>query len=551
MNVLVLYNADDPDAATVASYYADARDISLAQLCAVPGVDPLAPAMTFDDYAAVIQPAFRACLAAIPQSDEIDYVVTIRGLPYRIDITDGYSASLEAMLQVDGGVDADGIAIDGQPQKYSTLAGTYEAAVQNPAFIDGTASDGDFTVTNPYSASYQSAPAVVRNTRQPKSFHASSNWASRTSDLTGHFYVVTRLDGFDYDDARALVDRGSAADGTFPDAELMCMAAADDARGARDPECEYTTRMLTAAGFNGSWVTPYDGALSGHTVAAYFTGSADLTGAIAGESYVPGAIADNLTSFGALPQNFFCSDDGLTCPASEAQTSIARFVRAGATGAHGTVNEPLNDVFPLASTLLFYTFGYNLGESQLFAERYLYWQNLYLGDPLTTPYAERPVVSLPASVPEGSALTVTATHPDGISEIRVYVDGAYVGGDVTDSATLDFATTFPGAIVGDVHEVIAVAIATDAPVTRTGWPVPDQSPRPQTQGWERVELTITDALPADSGSDSGAADSGGPADSGATKSGPKGCGCAATGDLGAGWPAFLLGTVLLARRGRR
>ncbi len=536
MNVLVLYNADEPEAGDVARYYADARSIPDAQLCGVAGIDPLVQSMTFADYAALVQPRFRECLAAVPESGEIDYIVTIRGLPYRVDIPDGYSASLEAMLQIDGGVDSDGAEIDGQPQRLGS--GYYLASVDNPAFVGGTAEDGDFAVSNPYSASYQSAPAVVRANKQPRAFHAARDWVSRGADLSGHFYVVTRLDGFDYDDARDLVDRGSAADGTFPEAELLCMAGADDARGARDPECEFTARMLAAAGLAGTWVSPHDPTLSGHTVAAYFTGAADLTNGIAGESYVPGAIADNLTSYGAVPQNFFCSDDGVTCPASESQTSIARFIRAGATGAHGTVNEPLNNVFPLASTLLFYTFGYNLGESQLFALRYVYWQNLFLGDPLTTPYATRPVVALPTTVNQGAPLLVTASHPGGIAEIRVYEDGRYVGGDASDAASVGI----PGE-VGEVHEVVAVAIAVDAQVERTGWPQPDQQPRAEVQGWSRAQVEILPAAP-DTGEDS--ADSGG-ARTDDPPNGPA-CGCTSAGGRGLAGGAVWAGVMMLRRR---
>ncbi|MSP56989.1 MAG: TIGR03790 family protein [Myxococcales bacterium] len=538
MNVLVLYNAADPDAAGVARYYADARSIPDAQLCGVAGVDPLALSITFEDYAAIVQPRFRECLGAVPQADEIDYLVTVRGLPYRVDIAGGYTASLEAMLQVDGGVDSDGLEIAGQAQR--TTSGYYQASVKNPAFVDGRAEDGDFTVSNPYSGSYQSAPAVVRDSKQPRSFRASDDWLDRTLDLTGHLTVVTRLDGFDYDDARDLVDRGSSADGTFPDAELLCMAGADDARGARDPECEFTARMLAAAGLNGYWLSPHDAALSGHTVATYFTGAASLTTGIAGQTYVPGAITDNLTSYGAVPENFVCSADGLTCPAAESQTSIARYIRAGATGAHGTVNEPLNNVFPLASAHLFYTFGYNLGESQLFALRYLYWQNLFLGDPLTTPYAERPLVSLSsAGAPAGEPVEVTASHPNGIAEIRVYVDGVWVGGDLSDTASV----VIPG-FAGEVHDVVAVAIAMDAPVTRIGWPEPNQQPRPEVQGWTRVEF---DVLPPP--------DTGDPFRDSAGGEPEPGCGC--SNGTGAGtsplalWAIATLASAALTRRHRR
>ncbi len=530
MNVLVLYNGQDSEAAGVASYYADVRSIPAAQLCPVAGVDPLAQSLTFEDYAATVQPALRTCLAGIPAADEIDYIVTIRGLPYRVDITDGYSASLEAMLQIDGATDGNGLEIAGQAQAYSS--GLYLASIDNPAFVAGYASEGDFTEENPYAGSYQSAPEVVKTARQPKSFRRSAGWASGGAEFTGHLFVVTRLDGFDYDDAMDLVDRGAAADGTFPTADILCMRGADEARAARDPECEYTTRMLTAAGFSGTWVDTHDAALAGFSLAAYFTGTQTLTEGIAGNEYVPGAIADNLTSTGAYPQNFYCSDDGLTCPASEAQTSIARYIRAGATGAHGAVNEPLNNSFPLASALLFYTFGYNLGESQMMALRYLYWQNLFLGDPLATPYGERPVVTLSATqtIPRGEPLLVTATHPDGVAEIRVYIDGAYVGGVEGDQASVAVEGD-----EGDIHEVIAVAIAENVEVQRDGWPEPNQEPRADVQGWVRVMLEVG---PSGDGPDT--------ADTSDTSDTSEPCGCGQQ-DVSP-WPAAMIAATLLLRR---
>ena len=161
------------------------------------------------------------------------------------------------------------------------------------------------------------------------------------------------------------------------------MEGADSARAARDPECEYATRMLSAAGFNAEYLGPHDSALSGRTVGAYLTGAANLRGAIDGLEYAPGALTDNITSYGALPRNWFCDVTGESCPENEAQTAIARFVRAGATGAQGTVAEPYNFAFPNAGLLLLYTFGYNLGESYLFNQKYLYWMNTVVGDPLT------------------------------------------------------------------------------------------------------------------------------------------------------------------------
>jgi hypothetical protein len=259
-------------------------------------------------------------------------------------------------------------------------------------------------------------------------------------------------------------------------------------RGRRWPGTSPAPIRFKAAGLNGVFITPFDGGLEGQTVAAYFTGTDSLQGGIAGNTYVPGAMTDNLTSFGAAISNFFCDADGGVCPASESQKSIARFVRAGATGAHGTVNEPLNNSFPNAGALLLYTFGYSMGESYFFNQRFLYWQNIYLGDPLATPYAQRPTVTITNSggtQPDNQPIVVSAAHPNGIASINLYASGKLVAQSMT--GTLDYMPPDP---VGTALDLLAVAVATDVPVTRTGWPTPNQNPHAAVQGWLAATVTV-------------------------------------------------------------
>ena len=492
LNVMVVYNADDPDAEEVALHYADVRSLPEGHLCGVVGIVSTEREIAFQDYWTLVHEPLVSCLDALPNGDEVDYLVVVRGLPYRVVLeNDGYYTSLSAMLQVhEAGHWVTGDLLAGEPQAFSSY---HQASVTNPVYVEGSCLAGDFTVENDYSSWYTSACGVVRTHAHPPSFRRSTLGETIPWTFEDNLFVVTRLDGFDYDDALDLIDRGSAADGSFPTAEILCMASADSARGARDPECEFVTRYLAMVGFPASWLTPHDAALAGHGLAAYFTGAAELTEAIDGNSFLPGAIACNLTSYGAAPSNFFCDETGTVCPESESQTSIARFVRAGATGAHGTVAEPLNNVFPNAGTLLFYTFGYNLGESFLFSQRFLYWQNLLLGDPLTTPYAERPVVTFAEGiVPQGSDLVVEADHPDGIAWMRLYVDGEMVA--EIDGEVLQWSVEGE---VGSELALFAVAAATNALVDLTGWPQEQQLPQPDVQGWSSDTLMIDEPLPQD------------------------------------------------------
>jgi len=508
-NVLVLYNADAPDAVTVAEYYAAERSLPDGHLCGLSGIDPGDRTIAFADYWTLVHDPLAQCLAALPQPEEIDYVVVVRGLPYRVDLpNDGYHTSLTAMIQVHETTDGGGTMLAGEPQLVTQHA---QASIDNPEFIGGWCQTGDLTLENPYSGWYQTACSIVRTYAHPPSFRRQDAGSASGYDFGGNLFIVTRLDGFDYQDATDLVDRAVASDGSFPTADILCMEGADDARGARDPECEFATRYLDLAGLPGDWVTPHDSSLQGHTVAAYFTGAANIKNAIYGNTYVPGAITGNVTSYGAAPKNFFCDKSGKTCPESESQTSIARFVRAGATGTHGTVAEPLNNVFPSAGTLLYYTFGYNLGESYFFNQQFLYWVNLYIGDPLATPYAERPLVVVDAEAPEGGDLGVTASHPDGVAEIRLYVAGERVA-----TAKGDTLSWPVEGLEGEVLDVLAVAVAENVPVPRAGWPEDPQLPRPDVQGWEALDVEIGPPDPGDddTGDDDGGDDDGGDDDGG-------------------------------------
>jgi uncharacterized protein (TIGR03790 family) len=553
MNVLVLYNADEPDAEAVAQYYGQARSLPAAHLCGIGGVDSTTRTLDFAEYQSLIHTALTACLQTLPHPEEIDYLVVVRGLPYRVNLPDGaFFTSLSAMLQVyDAERTSDGSLLAGQPQHYDQY---YQASINNPSYVGGFCQAGDLLVTNQYSGWYETACSIVRETDHPPSHQSAAAGAASGYEFAGNLFVVTRLDGFDYVDAQDLVDRALAADGSYPTADLLCMEGGDAARGARDPECEFTARHLALAGFSGTWLTPFDSALTGHTVSAYFTGTAGLRDGIAGNTYEAGAITCNLTSTGAAPSNFFCNADGTVCPQSESQTSIARFVRAGATGAHGAVAEPLNNTFPGAGTLLHYTFGYNLGESYFFNQRFLYWQNIYLGDPLTTPFAERPEVTISpvGEAPRGGAITVQATHPQGVAAIRVYVDGERVAEGA--GATLDWIVDRD---VGSSLSVLAVAVAENAEVQRSGWPVETHLPRPDVQGWQTASLTVGEEVIAPDGGvavdgavdlDGGVStDASGP-DEGDNKSG---CGCGSAPPNHVGYPLGLMLMLMLLWLGVR
>lgn len=172
--------------------------------------------------------------------------------------------------------------------------------------------------------------------------------------------------------ARNLIDRGVAADGSKPFGYVYLMDSPDKARNVR---------ALQYADFQQRFGQTFPvhiekGAeLQDKTrVLMAVTGAATLK-KMASNQFVPGAVADHLTSFGGR----------LT---DSTQTSALEWLEAGATGSYGTVMEPCNlpSKFPNPGALLhFYLQGETLVEA--------YWksvqmpgQGVFVGDPLAAPF---------------------------------------------------------------------------------------------------------------------------------------------------------------------
>jgi len=183
--------------------------------------------------------------------------------------------------------------------------------------------------------------------------------------------------------AQALINRGLAAEASLSRggvaAHAWLVRTNDAGRSVRYDDFR-TLAATTVPGVAMHYVDNASGGGSNavtnqRNVLFYFTGLPQVPD-IGTNSYLPGAVADHLTSSaGYLP------DGGGQMPATE-------WLRAGATGSYGTVEEPCNyaQKFPRASVLVKH---YRRGNTLIEA----YWksvqwpgQGLFLGDPLSRPW---------------------------------------------------------------------------------------------------------------------------------------------------------------------
>ena len=182
--------------------------------------------------------------------------------------------------------------------------------------------------------------------------------------------------------AKTLIDRGVNADASFPSGDGYLLRTQDVTRSVR-----YPSYLQLPAFWSGKLKLDYiDNSAGKRTdsityksgVMFYFTGMASVPD-IASNTYLPGAIADSLTSFGGY------------LPDGNGQMPVTKWLEAGVTASYGMVAEPCNfqQKFSYAPVLIDqYYRGATLIEA--------YWksvqwpgQGLFVGEPLARPYRDR------------------------------------------------------------------------------------------------------------------------------------------------------------------
>ena len=180
------------------------------------------------------------------------------------------------------------------------------------------------------------------------------------------------LAGVDFGSVKKLIDTGVAADGTHPTGTAYLVSTKDKDRNVR--AAGYANVVKAAGELLKTRIVEQEYISGEADVMFYFTGQAQVP-RLDSLKFVPGAMADHLTSFGGMLTDSW-------------QMSSLRWLEAGATGSYGAVVEPCN--FPAkfpnpASAMFWYLHGATLIEA--------YWksvarpgQGIFVGEPLARPF---------------------------------------------------------------------------------------------------------------------------------------------------------------------
>jgi uncharacterized protein (TIGR03790 family) len=249
------------------------------------------------------------------------------------------------------------------------------AAVQSLALVwSRPYAVGCMSITSAFAAGYRAAfcqPGCVAT--PPNPLFNGDGWLP--ADTVG-WWPAMLLPSADPALARALIERGKAADFSAPPGTLYLVRTADAARNVRAATYPDVALKLAHRLRIEQTSTPME--RDTPDVLGYFTGAREVA-ELPLIHFRAGALADHLTSTGGVLQG-------------GNQMSALSWIVQGATATYGSVSEPCNilEKFPNVSVLFEH---YTHGETALEA----YWksvampgQGLFIGEPLARPYAAGP-----------------------------------------------------------------------------------------------------------------------------------------------------------------
>lgn len=379
-NVLVVVNTNSADSVELGEYYADKHGIPDHQVCRL-GIATNLATLATNEFDALLRNPITNHIAANGLSGQIDCLVLCMHVPTRVRDVEGADACL------------------------------FYGFKNAPSY---------------WEAGYCNLPANTSNAyfRAERAFRSADGW-NGTNGFVAFHLVASNLPA-----AKLVVDRGAAAQASFPSSAMQLYMAGYIGRFVR--EVLYANAQFSFTALPGlapaCVLGPYRQNMTGQTnVVGYQDGYANIPGAVAtGNVWMAGAYADHLTSYGGRITANLTNASG--------QSTVLDWMGIGATASYGTVTEPcaFTEKFPDPLMAFYYARGFTVGESYFMAVEAPY-HGLFAGDPLAAPFAAPPETTVLSHVPYQivagtvSVQVAVAARSNGVpaARLELYLDGRH------------------------------------------------------------------------------------------------------------------------------
>ena len=381
-NIVVVVNTNSPNSLELGNYYCERRDVPPLNVLRI-GWTGGNIVWTKNDFETLLRTPLNAMLASRQLTNQIDYVLLSMDVPYRVTQS-------------------------GLPSVSGTASTT-------SCLYYGFKPDGSCPTCPPC------CPGCSLPTGSASAYAGSEGIFRQTPPIsaTSNSWLVMMLTWSNVTQAKVVVDRGVASDFAFPTQTVYLIKSADVARNVRYvlfDDAVFDSRLRNVerverldAGF------PYDYQLGSQFGLSAFGLPTNL--------FAPGALADNLTSFGGK----LFEPDRMPGP--------IEYLRAGASASYGTVVEPCNHLgkFPSPRNYFYQARGFSAAECYYQSLTNPY-QGILAGEPLAAPFA-LPCSGAWSNLLSGGVLsgttnlTIQFNAPDGsrpVQQIDLFMDGLFV-----------------------------------------------------------------------------------------------------------------------------
>jgi len=380
LNVIVVVNQNSSNSVQLGNDYCEWRGVPPQNLFRMTGWTGGAINWQEDDFESYLLDPLLVMISSRGLTNQAEIVLLSMDIPYRV------------------------IAGDSQNGTTSALFYGFKTNTAPPATPPGLPGSCSLPEDSTNSYAYSELPFALA---QPET--ASTN-----------AFLAVMLTDTNLAQAESTLVRGAASDSSIPPQTVYLEKTSDTSRNVRFFSFDNAIQECRARGDNA--VTRTDSDSTDLTDALGLdTGLANLS--VPPNAFVPGAVADSLTSYGgAIFEN-------------SGQTPLLAFLEAGASGSYGTVVEPCNYTYKFPNPMVYFyqNRGFCLAEAY-YQSLDNPFEGLMVGEPLSAPFA-RPGAAGWNSPAEGSVLSGLATFDLSFSaadtslplaQVDLFVDGSFV-----------------------------------------------------------------------------------------------------------------------------
>ena len=385
LNVAVIVNQNSTNSVELGNYYCEHRLIPPQNVLRInwQGGDTV---WTTSDFDAFLRTPFTAMLSSRRLTNQIEVVLLSMDIPYRVTRTTGSSESSGANSTTSAlfyGFKPDGCSSN-------CPAGLPSCNLAPTSANQYAGSEGIFRLSPPLSA-------------------LSNSW------------LVMMITASNIAQAKQIVNNGVNGDGTFPTQHVFLAKTTDVDRNVRFSTFDNAAFDAQLQGNCTVQLTNSNLAFNLGVMLGYQTGLYNYS--LTATNFVPGAMADNLTSYG-----------GSLFEPNGYQAYLWNVLQAGAAASYGTVVEPCNYLqkFPSPQNYFYQARGFSVAECyyQSLANPY---QGILVGEPFSAPFAQpcngswiNPLIGAILSGTTNLSLNFNSPSADRpVQQVDLFVDGQW------------------------------------------------------------------------------------------------------------------------------